>query len=119
MWGSAPSNQSVSAAGADIDLAHDAVRFRTDQIDRQQAVGEVGPEDLHAVGEEEGPLELARRNAAVKKVPLALVDLATAHTTSWLSSSMTSNWSRVKPATASVMRRRSGSLSVRGSRSML
>src|SRR6185437_468138 len=39
--------------------------------------------------------------------------------TNWLSSIVTSSCSRVKPATASVMRSRSGSRSSRGTRSML
>jgi hypothetical protein len=61
---------------------------------------------------------VARGDAAMDVLP-GLVVLLAAAMTSWFSSMVTSSWSRVKPATASVMRRRSGWPLDRSHRSML
>ena len=41
----------------------------TDQIDRQQAVFEIGAENFDALGEQEGLLELPRGNAPMEVSP--------------------------------------------------
>src|SRR6185295_1785149 len=63
---------------ADGDGAHQALRLMSDEIDRQEAVGQIGRAHLDAVREHERALELARGDAAVKIVPLAVVDLFSA-----------------------------------------
>src|SRR5262249_2798402 len=53
----------------DGDRLHHALGFRTREIDRQQAILQVGAQHLHSVGEHEGPLELSRCDAAIEILP--------------------------------------------------
>jgi hypothetical protein len=54
---------------ADVDLADDPFRLGPGEIDRQEPVGQIRAQHLHAVGKKEGALELTSGNAAVKEVP--------------------------------------------------
>src|SRR5579859_501586 len=75
----------VQLAGAragttlDLDLAHAALGLRAHEIDMEKAVVEPGALHLDALGQHEGALELARRDAAMEKDALALVLLLAAH----------------------------------------
>src|SRR5256885_7284265 len=53
----------------DGDRLHEALRFRTREIDGQQAVFQVGTQHLHSVRKHERPLELSCRDATVEIVP--------------------------------------------------
>ena len=66
------------ASEREFDLFDDALGLGPRQIDRQQAVDEIGPEHLHAFGEQEGALKLPRGDAAMQKLPFAVVGLAAA-----------------------------------------
>ena len=85
---------------------------RTRSIDKQ-AVGKVGAQNFESIGEKKGPLELPRGDAAMQELAL-LSSPCRPRITSWFSSSVISSWSRVNPATARVIRSRSGSFSQRG-----
>src|SRR5215218_11185093 len=62
----------------DVDLPDDPLRLGTGEIDRQQPVGQVGAQNLHAFGEQEGALELPRGNAAMQVLPRLVIALAAA-----------------------------------------
>src|SRR3954467_238380 len=62
-----PSRASVVVR--DADRFHDPFRLRPGQIDREQPMLEVSPENPHSVREHEGALELTRRDAAVEILP--------------------------------------------------
>ena len=53
-------------------------RLRTSQVDRQQAVLQVRPQNLHPVGQHEGALELAGGDAAVDELPGLVLGLPAA-----------------------------------------
>ena len=59
--------------GADVDLADDPLRLGPDEIDRQKTIGQIRAHDLHAVGKEEGALELTGGDAAMQEVPCLVV----------------------------------------------
>src|SRR5919201_3246206 len=61
------------------DRFHHAFGLRTRKIDCQQAILQVGPQYLHAVGQHESPLELPRCDAAVEKLPGLVVLLPPAN----------------------------------------
>ena len=67
-----------SIVRCDRDRPHKSFRLRSNQIDRQQAVFQIGAEHLHAVCQHESALELTRRYAAVKEMPALVLDLAAA-----------------------------------------
>src|SRR5437764_11911593 len=53
----------------DADRLDHALGFRARKIDRQQAVPQVRSQDFNAVSQHKGPLELTRRDTAVKILP--------------------------------------------------
>src|SRR6478752_6061071 len=57
---------------------HQPFGFRPRQIDFQQAVLQVRPQNFHPFREHEGALELARRDAAVEVVPAFVILLPAA-----------------------------------------
>ena len=57
----------------DVDLADDPLRLGPGEIDRQQSVRQVGAQNLHAFGEQEGALELPRGDAAMQVLPRLVV----------------------------------------------
>ena len=66
--------------GGDVDGLHAHLRLRPAQVHMQQAVVEPGALDLDPLGQHEGALELARRDAAVQEVAaLAVVLVAPAN----------------------------------------
>src|ERR1700684_2455565 len=65
-------------ARIDCDRFNDALGLRARQIDRQQSILQVRPQYLHAVRQHEGPLELARGDAAVDVLPAFVVLLPAA-----------------------------------------
>ena len=58
------------------DCLNDPFRLGTSQVDRQQAVLQVCADDIHPVGQHEGPLEMTRGNAAMDVLPGLVVLLA-------------------------------------------
>src|SRR3954463_10007906 len=72
------SRRLVSIAYGDVDLLGDTLRLGADEVHREEAVSQVRAHDLHAVGEEEGALELARRDPAMHEDARLVVDLTAA-----------------------------------------
>src|SRR4029077_9983138 len=70
-WPSTPfwSMPSPSLMVPDADRLDDALGLRAREIDRQQAIPQVRSQDFNAVSQHKGPLELTRRDAAVKILP--------------------------------------------------
>jgi len=62
----------------DGDRLDHTFRFRACEIDRQQTVLQVRSQHLNAFGQYKGPLELARRDAAVEVLPSLVVLLPAA-----------------------------------------
>src|SRR5260370_42539970 len=56
----------VTVMVRDRNRPDDAFRFGTREVDREQAILQVGSQHLHSVGQHESSLELARRDAAVE-----------------------------------------------------
>ncbi len=67
-----------SVARGNIDLPDDSFRLGPDEIDRKKSVGQVGAEDVHALGQKEGALELPGGDAAMQIGALPVVLLAPA-----------------------------------------
>lgn len=61
----------------DCDTTHGFFRLGSDEINGKQSVFEISTTDFHSIREQKHALELPRRDAAVKKNPLAFVGLAT------------------------------------------
>jgi hypothetical protein len=61
----------------DSNCLNDPLRLRPGQIDRQQPVFQVRAQHLHPLGQHEGALEVARRDAAMDVLPGLVVLLAT------------------------------------------
>jgi hypothetical protein len=100
----------------DSNCLNDPFRFRPGEVDGQQPVLQIRAQHVHPLRQHEGALEVARGDAAMDVLPGLVVLLASADDELIF---VTSSWSRVKPATASVIRRRSGWPLDRSQRSML
>src|SRR5215831_11647577 len=68
-----------SVVVGDADRLDDPLRLRSCQVDRQQSALQIRTQNLHSVGEHEGALELARRNAAMEILAGLVVLLAPAN----------------------------------------
>src|SRR5215467_13332822 len=68
-----------SVVVGDADRLDDPLRLRSCQIDRQQSALQVRAQHFHSVGEHEGALELARRDAAVEILSRLVVLLSPAN----------------------------------------
>ena len=68
----------VILAGIDTNGPDARLRHRPHQVDRQQAVVETGGRHFDPVGQHEGPLELARGDAAMEKDAVGIVGLLAA-----------------------------------------
>ncbi len=108
----------LSIPAHDIDTPDEPFRFRPHEIDREQAVRQIGPQHLHAVGQQERPLELARGDAAMQELPVFVVALPATNAELVFFQRDLELVSR-DPATARVILKRSGSSCVLTSRSML